>query len=186
MSLIKQSYLMKPTTLVLMLAFLFGCSDIYEDLETAYGENEAPKNSIKLETKTFSVSSKNRKGIETYQGIASISISSRGVALDAGAPFTNSVFIPIEDIAGCAMTCFGTDDQHVDFLITKTGTDLMIQSSEELLSWCWKNKKPMFSGKSKRAWLYKSEPLPPSGDFEEQYNSREIFDKQKERSCLGY
>ena len=177
---------MKPITLILLFALLSGCSEIYEDLETAYGKNEASVNSVKLETKTFSVSSKDRKGIETYRGIASISISSKGVALDAGAPFTNSVFIPIEDVAGCAMTCFGTDDQRVDLLIPKTGTDLMVQSSEKLLSWCWKNKKPMFSGKSKRAWLYKNEPLPPSSDFEEQFNSREIFDKQKERSCLGY
>ena len=169
-----------------MLALLSGCSDIYQDIETAYGKNKDPKSSVNLETKTFSVSSKHRKGIETYRGIASISISSKGVALDAGAPFTDSVFIPIEDVAGCAMTCFGTDDQHVDLLIPKTGTDLMVQSSEALLSWCWKNKKPLFSGKSKRAWLYKNEQLPSSSDFEEQFNSREIFDKQKVQSCLGY
>ena len=180
---------MKPVTLILfilLLSFLSGCADIYGDLETAYSNNEPPENSVKLENKTFSVSSKNRKGIETYRNIASISISSRGIALDPGVLFINSVFIPIEDIAGCAMTCFGTDDQRVDFLIPKTGTDLMVKSSEELLSWCWKNKKPMFSGKSKRAWLYKNEPLPPSSDFEEQFISREIFDKQKQRSCLGY
>ncbi len=169
-----------------MLLLLSGCSDIYQDIETAYGENEAPKNLVALEVKTFSVSSNNRTGIETYRGIASISISSSGVALDAGAPFTNRVFIPIEDVAGCAMTCFGTDDQRIDLLIPKTGTDLMVQSSEELLNWCWKNKKPMFSGKSKRNWLYNNEPLPPSSDFEEQFNSRETFYKQKKRSCLGY
>lgn len=177
---------MKSIILIFLLLLISACTDIYSDLETAYDQNEIPENLVKLENKTFSVSSKNRKGIETYRNIASISISSKGIALNPGVMFINSVFIPIEDIAGCAMTCFGTDDQRVDFLIQKTGTDLMVKSSEELLSWCWKNKKPMFSGKSKRAWLYKNEPLPPSSDFEEQFRSREIFDKQKERSCLGY
>ena len=177
---------MKTVALIFTLALLSGCSDIYQDLESAYGKNKSPEDSVKLETTTFSVSSTTRRGIETYRDIASISISSKGVALDAGAPFTDSVFIPIEDVAGCAMTCFGTDDQHVDLLIPKTGTDLMVQSSEAVLSWCWNNKKPMFSGKSKRAWLYKNEPLPPASNFKEQFDSREIFDKQKMQSCLGY
>ena len=169
-----------------MLALLSGCSEIYGDLESAYGDISAPKNLEKLETQTFSVSSRNRKGIETYRGIASVSISSEGIALDPGAPFTKRVFIPAKEIAGCAMTCFGTDDQRIDFLVPNTGTDLMIKSSETLLSWCWKNKKPMYSGKTKRGWLYNSEPLPPDSEFQMQFDSREAFDKQKVQSCLGY
>lgn len=177
---------MKVIALIFMIVLISGCSDIYDDLETTYSKNKVPSDTTQLENKTFSVSSKKHEGIEAYRDIASIALSAQGVYLDAGAPFTKRVFIPIEDVAGCAMTCFGTNDQHVDLLIPRTGTDLMIQSSKTLLNWCWKNKKPMFSGKSKRGWLYNNESLPPSSDFEEQFSNREIFDKQKERSCLGY
>lgn len=169
-----------------MLALLSGCSEIYGDLESAYSNNNTPENLVKLATQTFSVSSRNRKGIETYRDIASISISSEGIALDPGAPFTNRVFIPAKEIAGCAMTCFGTNDQRVDFLLPNTGTDLMVKSSETLLSWCWENKKPMFSGKTKRGWLYSNEALPHASEFQMQFNSRKVFDKQKVQSCLGY
>ena len=177
---------MRKLVFVSMLALLSGCSEIYGDLEFAYSNNSAPKNLVKLAIQTFSVSSRNRTGIETYRGIASISLSSEGISLDPGAPFTNRVFIPAKEIAGCAMTCFGTDDQRIDFLLPNTGTDLMVKSSEILLSWCWENKKPMFSGKTKRGWLYDNEQLPPASEFQAQFNSREVFDKQKVQSCLGY
>ncbi len=73
-------YAMKILMLMLMLALLSGCSEIYGDLESAYGIISVPKNIEKLATQTFSVSSRSRKGIETYRGIASISISSEGIS----------------------------------------------------------------------------------------------------------
>ena len=123
---------MKLILLSLILVLISGCSNIYSDIEVEFGSKEKPAESNRLDTKTFSVSSQKRKGIETYRNIATILISEKGIFLDAGAPFTESVFIPTLEIAGCAMTCFGTEDQHVDFLILKTGTDLMIQSTSHL------------------------------------------------------
>jgi len=177
---------MKPILLLLSLVLLSGCSEIYSDIEAVFGAKEKPAESKQLETKTFSVSSQNRKGIETFRNIATVLISEKGIYFDAGAPFTKSVFIPTQEVAGCAMTCFGTEDQHVDFLVPKTGTDLMIQSSNDLLNWCWENKKPMFSGKSKREWLYNKVPLPPADEFVEQLGDRKKYDEQKRQSCLGY
>ena len=168
------------------MALISGCSEAYKDIETEFGNTEFPNNSVTLATKTFSVSSKHHRGVETFRDIASVSISSKGVSLDAGTPFSKRVLIPTSEIAGCAMTCFGTNDQRVNLLVPKTGTNVMVASSDELLNWCWANKKPMFSGKAKRDWLYSDAPLPPPGQFEEQFKSRQKFDKQKEQSCLGY
>ena len=177
---------MKIIALLLILALVSGCTDIYGDLEKAFEAEELPVLEANVELKTFSVSSQKRKGIENFRDIATVLISTKGIVLDAGAPFTKRVFIPTNEVIGCTMTCFGTDDQHVNLLIPKTGTSLMVQSSEALLNWCWENKKPMFSSKSKRGWLYKGVPLPPVTEFEEQFNDRKVFDEQKKQSCLGY
>ena len=177
---------MKQITLLFSLAFMSGCSDIYADLEVAFEVKGQPAESKQLETKTFSVSSLNRKGIATYGDIATILISSNGIYLDTGIPLMKSVLLPTNEVAGCSMTCFGTDDQHVDLLIPKTGTDLMIQRSKVLLDWCWENKKPMFSGKSKREWRYNKVSLPPASEFMEQLSDRKKYDEQRKQSCLGY
>ncbi len=177
---------MKLIIVLLVITSLSGCSDIYTDIEMVFEVKDLPSESKQLEIKTFSVSSRNRKGITTYRDIATIHISSKGIYLDSGTPFSKKVFIPTNEVAGCAMTCFGTDDQHVDFLIPKTGSDLMVQSSKALLNWCWENKKPMFSGKSKREWLYNKASLPPASEFVEQLSDRKMFDEQRKQSCLGY
>lgn len=179
-------YVMKIFLLLLCIPLLTGCFKAYGDLESKYSGNKVPNGTQTIKSKTFSVSSVNRRGIESFHDIASIRISDEGVALDPGVPFTSSVFIPSKDIAGCAMTCFGTDDQHIDILVPATGSDVMIKSSERLLDWCWSNRKPMYSGKEKRDWLYNDKPLPPNRNFYAQFGSREIFNKQQVRSCLGY
>lgn len=55
-----------------------------------------------------------------------------------------------------------------------------------MVQWCWDNSIPMASGKEKRDWLYDKKSLPSRKSYEEQLSSREVYDKQVERSCMGY
>ena len=162
-----------------------GCSASYSDLESAFGVKKLPE-SASLEAHTIVITSQRHRGAESYNDIAIIYASGNSIGIEVSVPFLKPVSIPANDIAGCSMTCFGTDDQHVDLLIPKTGSDIMIPSSKELLDWCWNNKKPMFPSGAQRDWQYKGLPLPPSSDFREQLKSRELFDEQTRQSCLGY
>jgi hypothetical protein len=175
----------KRLAAVLAAVALTACSSSYSDLEKAFpatGESGAPA----LETKTITITSQNRRGAETYEGLVTIRLLDSGMELRNAAPFSDAVKIPMAEIAGCSMTCFGTSDQHVDVLVPKTGSDIMIPRSDALLEWCWTNRKPMFSSKSQREWMYKGIPLPKVEAMGAQPGSRAEYDEQTKQSCLGF
>lgn len=177
--------LLKRIAAVLTALALTGCTESYSDLESAFGVEklqEAPR----LNARTIVLTSQRHGGAESYRNIATIYVSDHSIGIEVAVPFTKSISIPVEEVAGCGMTCFGTDDQHVDLLIPKAGVDLMIARSEELLDWCWKNKRPMFPSSVRREWQYKLVTLPPASKYSEQLASRDLFDKQTKQSCLGY
>lgn len=176
---------MRLVTIVLVLLALSSCGRTYSDLESAFRTDTISKESP-LSARTIVLTSRLHRGAESYHGLATIRLSADSVDIDMSMPFKKPIRIPTDQIAGCSMTCFGTDDQHVDLLVPKVEVDIMIPSSEELLNWCWSSKRPMFPSSVRRAWQYKGSPLPPASDFKEQLDSRQSFDKQKTQSCLGY
>src|SRR4029077_10835141 len=125
-------------------------------------------------------------GAASYNGIVEIHASSNDVYVKVNVPFMRPLSIPADEIAGCSMTCFGPSDQHVDLLIPRTGTDIEIPSSHELLDWCWNNRKPMMSSNVLRDWQYKKTPLPSATGYRDQLDSRQLFDRQTKMSCAGY
>jgi hypothetical protein len=62
---------------------------------------------------------------------------------------------------------------------------LKFQAVRPLQDWCWTNRKPMVSGADKRAWHYSGAALPPTIHYAEQMKSRQAFDQQTKRSCMG-
>jgi hypothetical protein len=165
---------------------LSGCGKSYSDLQSAF-HVERIDDGRQLTTKSLVLLSQEQgRGAESYNGVASISLSKDSIGVDLSVPFTDAIAIPADAIAGCSMTCFGVGDQHVDLLIPQAGIDMMIPSSKELVDWCWASKKPMFAASARRDWQYKRIPLPPASRFVEQLSSRDLYDKQKLQSCLGY
>ena len=176
---------MKAFIALLASLALSGCGKSYPDLESAFGVETIP-DGTKLSAKTIVLTSQNHPGAERYGELATIQLSRDSIGIELSLPFTKPISIPTDQVAGCSMTCFGTNDQHVDLLIPKTGIDIMIASSTQLLDWCWSAKRPMIPASITRAWQYHGTPLPPTSNFKEQFLSRDLFDEQKRQSCLGY
>jgi len=164
---------------------LSACGKSYSDLESAFGTTKIGPAS-RLSADSIVLTSQRHPGAESYRGIASIYLSPEAVQIEVSAPFTKPVSIPVQEIAACAMTCFGYSDRHVDLLIPKVGVSVMIRESKELLDWCWNAKRPMAPGAVKRDWAYNRVPLPPASTFEHQFQSRAAYDHQTKQSCLGY
>jgi hypothetical protein len=177
--------IMKHFVAIISALSMVGCSGAYSDLEAKYAVGKA-SNSSPLEAHTIVITSQNRKGAESYHDLATIRASDESIAIEISAPFKRPINIPVSEIAGCSMTCFGTDDQHIDLLIPTTGSDLMIPRNEPLLEWCWRNRKPMYSAAAVRNWQYSGVPLPPRDSLKVQFDSRAKYDEQTKQSCLGY
>ena len=176
---------MKPLVVALALVSLVGCSKAYSDLENAFGV-ETLSTKVALETRDIMISSQRHPGIAGYRGVARVFLQDDSIGIKLLIPFSTPLSIPAYEVGACGMTCFGTDDQHVDLLIPRTGSKVIIPSSGALLDWCWKHKKPMLPTAAESDWLYKRVPLPQVTDFQAQLASRAVFDDQVTQSCLGY
>jgi len=176
---------MKLLVAVLALFSLLGCSRQYEDLDAAFAVEAIPK-TPSLDAHDLSITSQRHRGISSYRGISRVYLFDDSIGIEIRLPFSKPLRIPTHEIAACGMTCFGTDDQNVDFFVPRTGSKLSIPSSGALLDWCWRNKKPMLPERATSDWLYKSMPLPASDGLREQFSAREVFDHQVSQSCLGY
>lgn len=176
---------MKFAVAMLSVLSLAACSPSYKDLEKAF-PSTTRSTSPPLKTRTIVLTSQKHRGAESYNDLVTIRLSSSSIELDNAAPFRSPVSVPVDEVTGCSMTCFGWEDQHVDLLIAKTGTDLMIPRSDALLEWCWSTRRPMVPGKSLREWQYQNVPLPGPEAYHEQLQSREAYDAQAKQSCLGY
>jgi hypothetical protein len=176
---------MRTTTALAAALVLAGCSSSYSDLEEAFPA-PAPSNAPALDTKSIVLTSRTRRGAESYDGLVTIRLSTNAVMIENAVPFNGSIEVPVDEITGCSMTCFGTADQHIDLIIARTGTTLMIPRSKALMEWCWNARRPMISGKSKREWEYKGVALPGIDSYAEQLNSRQAYDEQAVQSCLGF
>ena len=164
---------------------LLGCSPSYSDLEDAF----AAKNMVTtpaLEQRSMVITSQKHRGAESYRDLVTIRLSVDSVDIENSTPFAKAIKVPTEEIAGCSMTCFGVDDQHINLLIPRTGSDLMIPRSEALLDWCWSTRRPMISGGARRNWQYHGVALPKAETFADPLNSRELYDAQVTQSCLGF
>jgi hypothetical protein len=171
--------------LCLLLA-LTACNGPYEDLSKDF---EAHGNARGSEVKVRNivlVSTKHR-GAFSYRGGMSVSLTEDVVEVRPDFPlslFVESLDLPSSRVSGCAMTCFGVRDQNVDLLFENHGADIQFDAAEEFIDWCWRNDVPMTSGANKRDWLYSGKALPSREVYVRV--SKEDYEKQAHRACLGY
>ncbi len=132
---------MNFSIVLLSIGILSGLSDAYRDLEKECISDKVPENLIELKTDWYSISSRLKRSAESLGGSAKIYSFDKGIFIKPSAMFARNLMIPSDEIAGCTMTCFGTCDQHENLLIPKTGADIRIQRTDEIIDWCWENKK---------------------------------------------
>lgn len=177
---------MKPLMTALALALaVSGCTNAYDDLAARF-ETETASGGTSIIVPSAFIISQHRKGAASYRNEISIQIEKTYINVELGAPFTQVLRIPNEEIYACSVTCFGPSDPYVDLFIPSTGSIISFSSTDTLMDWCFNNRKPVLSSETRRAWRNSRTALPPLGDFEKQLGSRVLFDKQASESCMGY
>lgn len=174
---------------VLPIIFLLNCgafgSGPYNDLELAFKAGK-PLEVDPIKARSISLVSNKHKGAYTYRDIVDIRLSSDVIEIAPSFPTMDRVQIPAAAVSGCGETCFGTSNWHVDILIERTGTEISIPKSRELIEWCWNNRLPIIPEKDRSDWLYKRTALPDKVSYSNQFSSREKYDQLLKQSCLGF
>ncbi|KAB2915548.1 MAG: hypothetical protein F9K30_18985 [Dechloromonas sp.] len=177
---------MKASLLIVAAAVLAGCSGPYDDLGQAFVAKTEPKGTSTDVRRLVLVSTRHR-GALSYDRTMAVSLTADTVEIRPKFPFSlieKGLDLPASQVSGCAMTCFGVQDQHVDLLFEEHGADISFDVPSQFIDWCWRNNLPMFSGDSKRGWLYSGRPLPTKTGYVQV--AKESYEKQAYRACLGY
>jgi hypothetical protein len=177
---------MKPSLLPLLAVVLTGCSGPYDDLGQNFAVHTEPKGA-NTEVRRVVLVSTRHHGAFSYDRVMAVSITSNTVEIRPRFPFSlfqKGIDLPASQVSGCAMTCFGVQDKHVDLLFESHGADISFDAPSKFIDWCWRNNLPMFSGANKRDWLYSGKSLPTKAGYVQV--SRENYENQAQQACLGY
>lgn len=170
---------------VLLALPLLVLGQFYSDLQTEYGV-ALPIETPDIENTALTITGPAHKGAETYFEGVSLRISNQSIIVAVNSEKLGAVAIPTKEIAGCSMTCFGTEDRRLDLIVVKLGSVLSFPTDEKLENWCWESKKQIYSGAIQRAWEYNGASLPPYNGGDPQFKSKSAYDTQLYQSCLGY
>lgn len=180
----------RSTTRKLIVTLVFvavaGCSKgPYRDLESRF-RAKASFSSRPIAQKTIILVSPKHRGAFAYKNVVAIRLSSTGIEIRPTLGFMQTVQVPIGEIRGCSMKCFGGSTWDAVVLVGQPPTEIGIPNATELINWCWQNRVPMVTTKVHDDWLYKHMPLPDRAAFAAQFSSRARFDEQTRRTCMGY
>jgi hypothetical protein len=170
---------------VLLVLPLLVLGQFYSDLQTRYGVASAIE-VPDIENTALTVTGPAHKGAETYFEGVSLKVSNQSIIVAVNSEKLGTVAIPTEEIVGCSMTCFGTEDRRLDLILVELGSVLSFPTNEKLEKWCWESKKQIYSGAIQRAWEYSGASLPPYNGEDPQFKSKGAYDSQLYQSCLGY
>jgi hypothetical protein len=162
-------------------------SDEYRDLEQLYGGKPAwtspAHTALQVE-----LTSNRRRGSSSFNSTLALRLDAEGIQIQPGtiAIGMGVVTIPTGEVEACSMSCFSNLARSTTLLLSKPGIELDLLNSPEVNDWCWRNRIPMASSASRRAWLYKGAPLPDKRTYVQQFSSRSEYDHQASQSCMGY
>ena len=165
-----------------------GCHGPYDDLEGAFKASQ-PLSGRVIPVDSVVLLSPKHNGAYNYNGVLNVRLLPSRLEIEPSGPvriFQANLDIPADAVSGCSRTCFGAGMWDANILISKTSTQIDFRNSSQVIDWCWANKIPMISGKDRRQWLYSGAALPDHSTFSEQLASRDKYDAQAKRSCLGY
>ncbi len=168
-----------------LVVLLAGCSEAYSTLEGSFAVDSL-EGEPSVRSTSMTIGGPSHAGATNYGGVVDLYVSGEAIGVSVSAPFLRPIRIPSERISGCAMTCFGTNDRHVELLIESTGSAVSFPEVPQLLDWCWEARKPVFPGDAEREWKYKGGRLPSTDLSHPQFVSREAYDSALLNSCRGY
>lgn len=164
---------------------LMGCDGAHEKLELLYDVKSIPEPITASQT-SLSIRGPHQGGTQVFRDIVTVSATESGIGVEVGIIFTSAILIPTEEVTSCAMTCFGTQDRHIDFIVPSNDVLLSFPTHPVLEDWCWTHKKQIFPDDLVRGWMYEGGELPPRDPSAPQFSSREAYNKQLFQSCIGY
>jgi hypothetical protein len=177
---------MKTLLLLVIAIALSGCSGPYDDLGQSFSVQTSPKGT-NVEVRRLVLGSTRHRGAFSYDRVMAVSLTADAVEIRPKFPFSlieKSIDLPASQVSGCAMTCFGVQDKHVDLLVESHGADISFDVPSKFIDWCWQNNLPMFSGANKRDWLYSGKSLPTKVGYVQV--PKEEYESQAHQACLGY
>jgi hypothetical protein len=159
----------------------------YRELEQLYGGADAWPTQSSLALKVGIGSNRRHASSSAYNSTLWFRLGDAGVQLEPGPGSTRMglVTIPASDVQACGMRCFGNRARET-LLLTRQGIELAFLNAPDVNDWCWRQRIPMAASADTRAWKYEGRPLPPRAGYEALWESREAFDHQAHRSCMGY
>ncbi|WP_143171825.1 hypothetical protein [Rhizobacter sp. OV335] len=164
------------------------CSGPYADLEGSFKASQ-PASAPAVSVEQVVLVSTHEVGAHRYDDVLAVKLLPTAIAIEPSFPWSigmSPVSIAVDEVAGCSRSCFGDGVWDAELLVARTGTQISLRNSKELIEWCWSNRIPMISGNDRRQWLYKGASLPDRSEFSEQLASRKNYDAQAKQSCLGY
>lgn len=171
----------------LVVSSLFSrCGKAYNELETRFAVTEPSSSPTTPVKKVMFVSTK-EVGIASYEDVYRVRLTPEFVELEPSFPKVRmeTVRIPTGEVEACSKTCFDPGTWDADLLVPSAGVEVSFRNAPQIFEWCWANRVPMVNSELRRAWLYKSTPLPGRADLNEQLASRERFDYQAKLACQG-
>lgn len=161
---------------------LMACTGSYGRLHERYGHDHDAAGR-KIDTEQVTITERNRKGVTSIGDSTSVYLSEETLYLvDKFVYLPGDIRIPAAAVDACSMVCFGSRDRHVALVLGDAAAEVTVTDSDELRSWCWRNRIPVISARDRRLWLYKGKALPaPISE-----NSYQTFDWKMRSSCSGY
>ena len=168
--------------------FVATSSDEYRDLERLYGGKPAWTSPAQTAIQVELSSNRRSRSSSSFNSTLGIRLATEGIQIQPGATAMGMgvVTIPTAAIEACSMSCFSSLARSTNLLLSEPGIELDLLNSPEVADWCWRNRIPIATSASRRAWLYKSAPLPDKATYVQQLTSRSEYDHQASQSCMGY
>ncbi len=163
-------------------------SEEYRDLEQLYGGKPAWTSPARTALQVELSSNRRSRSSSSFNSTLGIRLGAEGIQIQPGATAVGIgvVTIPTAAIEACSMSCFSSLARSTNLLLSEAGIEVDLLNSPEVVDWCWRNRIPMATSASRRAWLYKGAPLPDKGSYVQQLASRSEYDHQASQSCMGY
>lgn len=163
-------------------------SEEYEDLEQIYGRQPAWASPAQTAQQVTLTSNRRLGSSSSFRSTLGIRLATEGVQIQPGVTAIGMgvVTIPTAAIEACSMSCFSSLARSTNLLLSAPGIEVDLLNSPEVVDWCWRNRIPMATSASRRAWLYKGVTLPARESYMQQLSSRSAYDDQASQSCRGY
>lgn len=163
-------------------------SEEYEELERDFGGKRPWSLPGRTALRVELTSNRRKVSHSHFNSTLMLRLSEAGVQLEptSQAFGMGTVTIPTAAVGACSMRCFGPQAKEALLLLPGPGIEVSFLNAPEVVAWCWERRVPMLSRDRTSQWSDYGRPLPARDPQAEQFQTREAYDRQAERTCAGY